>query len=490
MKKREIIVPILILLCLTVGGQNEVDALRYSQTTFGGTARYMGLAGAFGAVGADLSVIGSNPAGIGIFKTSEIVFTPSVYNSGTSTSYYGSENSDYMNNFNISSVGFIYTSDVSGKNQEGKWHNVQFGFSLIRNNNFHNRIIIGGTNRENSLLDAYVEYANGNSTNDLDPFDTKLAYETYLIDPIPLTLNYFNRAPLYPDGSIAPVDQRKSILSEGYMNEVGFSFGANYSERLYLGATIAIPYIRFHQESTYREINKITDDTNTFKSFTRYEDLTTKGTGFNFKFGLIYRPTDWVRVGAAFHTPSYYGNMRDEWNASMSSKLNNGQNYSWPSPLGNFDYELETPMRGIGSIAFIIGQYGLISADYEYLDYTRAKLRSYDYDFYSENQAIHSKYTSASNIRIGTEWKFGQVSVRAGYAYYGSPYKSGINDALKSTIAAGLGYRDKNFYVDFAYNYTFFAEDYYMYESANVFVQPAKINTKINNFLLTLGIKY
>jgi hypothetical protein len=490
MNKLSIIVSFLVLLCLYAEGQNEVDALRYSEITFGGTSRFMGAAGAFGAVGADVSVMSVNPAGIGLFRSSEIVITPAVYNSMTKTSYYKESNSDNKNNFNISYVGFVYTSDVSKKDQKGGWRNVQFGFGLIRNNNFNSRTIIGGTNPENSLLDAYVEYANGNAVKDLDPFDTKLAYDTYLIDPIPNTFNYTNRAPLFPDGTIAPVDQRKSILTEGFMNEVDFSFGANYSDMLYFGATIGIPYLRYHQESNYQEVNTVSSDTNTFKSFTRYDDLQTRGTGFNFKLGLIYRPTDWVRIGLAYHTPSYFGNMRDEWYADLYSNLNNGKNYSEHSPYGNFDYELETPMRGIGSIAFIIGQSGLISIDYEYVNYAKAKLRSHTYDFYSENQAITSKYTSASNVRLGTEWKLGQFSFRGGYALYGSPYKAGVNDGQRNSITAGIGYRDRYFYIDFGYDYTFSAENYFMYESSNVLPQPAKINSKANNFLLTLGIKY
>ncbi|MCK5839534.1 MAG: outer membrane protein transport protein [Bacteroidales bacterium] len=490
MKKTAIIISLFVLSTFLVHSQNEVDALRYSQLSIGGTARFMGLAGAFSAVGADLSTMSTNPAGLGLFKSSEFTFTPAYYRAVTDSYYYNGFSSDYKGNFNISNAGFVYTMNVA-KNPNGDgFQNVQLGFAMVRNNNFHKRVLIVGTNPESSLLDAYVEYAEGVKPENLDPFDTQLAYETYLIDPIQNTLSYSNRAPLYEDGSIAPVNQRKSILSEGYMNEMGFSVAANYADVVYFGGTIGIPVIRYYEETIYEENNTVSSDTIYFSSFRKYDYLETRGSGFNFKFGLIVRATDWMRLGAAFHTPSYFGNLRDDYRSTISSSLNNGDRYSWSSPQGGFNYSLETPMRAIGAISFIIKQSGLVSAEYEYVDYSSATLRSHGYDFINENQAIRTNYTSASNIKIGTEWRFGYFSLRGGYAVYGSPYKGNINDGMKSIISGGIGYRQQYFFIDFAYSHSFTKENYYMYESENVLVDPALIETYTHNFLLTLGFKY
>lgn len=497
MKKGSLIVSFIILMGITLNAQNEIDALRYSYLTLGGTARFMGLGGAFTAVGAEISTLSTNPAGIGLFKSSEFVFTPAIFNSKTTGTYYGGVNSDYKSNFNIGSVGFIYSIDVSKQGQSAsnssttkEWKNIQIGFGLVRNNNFHNRILLSGTNPENSLLDAYVEFANGNAPEDLNQFDTKLAYETYLIDPIPGTLDYTNRAPLYPDGSIAPVDQKESVLTEGYMNEMTFSFGANYGDKLYLGASLGIPYLRFYEESNYQEFNNVSSDTNTFNSFRKRDWLDTRGSGVNFKVGVIFRATDWIRFGAAFHTPTYFNSMRDEWRSTMYSDLNNGERYDWSSPLGNFDYKLETPMRIVGGVAFIFNQYGLVSAEYEYVDYSKARLRSHSYDFFNENQAINNKYTVASNIKAGTEWRYGKFNFRGGYTLYGNPYNTGINENIRNIYSGGIGYREKYFYIDFTYSHSSSSQDYYPYESANVFVQAAEIANSTNTYLLTIGIKY
>ena len=57
--------------------QNEIQALRYSQYTLFGTARYQGMGGAMDALGGDFSAASVNPAGLGIYRKSEASFTPS-----------------------------------------------------------------------------------------------------------------------------------------------------------------------------------------------------------------------------------------------------------------------------------------------------------------------------------------------------------------------------------------------------------------------------
>ena len=175
MKKSIIILVMLTLNGFISFGQNEVDALRYSFLVPGGTARFTGIAGAFNAVGADLSTLGTNPAGIGLFKSSEFVFSASVFTSNTNTAYLNQTMSDDNSNFNIPNVGFVYSIPVNANTEGNGFNFIQLGFGLVRNNNFHNRIAMEGSNPDNSLLDAYVEWADGYDTDELGPFDTDLA---------------------------------------------------------------------------------------------------------------------------------------------------------------------------------------------------------------------------------------------------------------------------------------------------------------------------
>ena len=275
------------------------------------------------------------------------------------------------------------------------------------------------------------------------------------------------------------------------MNELVISMGANYNDRLYLGATFGFPYIRYFQQSYYTEkaIDQSIPDY-CFREFSIYEDLVTKGSGFNFKFGMIFRATDWVRIGGAIHTPTFFFNMTDKWNTTIESKWDVYTTEKSSSPNGRFDYELTTPMRAIGSLAFIIGKYGLISADYEYVDYSEAKFRSDYYSFFYENNNIRKKFTSTGNLRVGTEWRLDMLSLRGGYSLYGNPFKSGINDGEQSSFSFGLGFREKNFFIDLAYVRTISSEDYYLYGTNDIIVNPVKNDFTYNNFLLTLGFRY
>ncbi len=482
MKKISLIVLISLMSIITVNAQNEVDALRYSQTTFGGTARSMAMGGAFGALGADFSSLSTNPAGIAMYKKSEFTLTPSFYRGKTSSSFYGTSNDDSKYNLNISNVGLVIAFEPNKRISKSGWKNFQFGIGMNRYANFNNRMMIEGYNNSSSMLSMFADEAHGIAPSDLSSFDLGLAYDTDLIFDTVGNNEYHNDM---PNGGVL---QSKSVTTNGCINEIVLSFGANYNDKLYFGATIGLPQLRYFEESTYSETNTDYPD-NYFNSFTYNQNLETKGNGINLKLGMIYRPADWVRIGAAIHTPTFYNYMRDKWSSSITSHFNDGKSYSADSPQGTFDYTLETPMRAIGSLAFIIGNYGVISGDYEYVDYSNAKLRSDDDDFVDANNAIRNNYQDQSNIRLGTEWRVGpQFSIRGGYALYGSPYKSGINDAERTSYTGGLGYREQSFFVDFAYVLTQSNEKYYLYNYTGL---PAvKNDLTNNNFILTLGFKF
>ncbi|MDR2791632.1 MAG: hypothetical protein LBB27_02680, partial [Tannerellaceae bacterium] len=73
----------------TAFGQSQLDALRYGQTDLNGTARALGMGGAFGALGGDVSVMGGNPAGLGVFRSSEWVITLGLLSPKTTTIWGG-----------------------------------------------------------------------------------------------------------------------------------------------------------------------------------------------------------------------------------------------------------------------------------------------------------------------------------------------------------------------------------------------------------------
>jgi hypothetical protein len=496
MKKLWMISALILAAATTSLSQTPTDAFRFSRIDIGGTARYMGLSGAFGALGADFTTASNNPAGIGLYKTSELIITPSVHTGSVLSNYNGNESSDLRSNFYLGNAGVVLSSKIQSKPNKAGWKYVSFVTGVNRLSDFNNRYQMTGPNAANSLLDVYVSDANGTNYREIenDPdgdyaFDLNLAWWDWLLD----------LAPGDKDSSsyVTPIRanenklQNKSITTWGSMNEYVFSIGSNYNDRLYLGMTFGIPMIRYYESSVYTEYNI---DSSDLKYFDRYEDLETHGSGFNFKLGLIYRASDWLRVGAAFHSPSWYGNMRDYWQASMVSEFktpdSEGQTrYSATSPSGYYEYNLQTPYRVQGNLAFIIGNIGLISADYEMVDYSKARLNAYDDNFSEENTSIGNSYAITHNIRVGTEWRYNIFSFRAGAKYFTSPYQNDINDGSKMGFSGGVGLKQDWFFMDLAYAYSSMKDEYYFYNSNGISANPVANNSRVHSVLLTLGVK-
>ncbi len=483
--KAKILSLLSVAISVSAIAQNEADALRYSQTSPTGTARFAALCGAFGALGSDFTTLSFNPAGIALYRSSEITLTPSIFNSVSTSDYLGTETKDNKLNFNFGSIGVVRTRI---RNKEGStygWLNFNFGIGYNRLNSFQNRVSIEGRNFSNSIADAFASQAYGTNYNDLqnsNAFDANLAWQTYVIDTAPGQTSIYNT----PMGNYGQL-QKLQATTRGSMGETVISFGGNYSNKLYIGATIGIPSVRYTQEKVYEETDDL-DSIDQFTSLKYNETLKTSGNGINLKLGIIYRITDWVRIGGAFHTPTYF-RLTDNWISSLDSKIYN-QDFFAESPSGSFQYSLTTPLKAIGSIGFIVGKAGLISADYEYVNYSTAKLNSNDYNFSTENKNVKDNFNGTGNIRIGTEWRYKIFSARAGYAIFGSPYsKTFMVD--NSTASFGAGFRTKGFYMDAAYLLNFSQKNRYnLYVLDATTAASAEVNNVAGSFMLTFGFRY
>lgn len=443
MKRKHFLIVSLGLLCAFHSySQNDIDAMRYSQLTFGGTARFNAMAGSMGALGGDISTLSYNPAGIGVFRKSELTISPSVFFQSTSSTYLGNTSIDNRLNFNLGNIGLVATFKM--KDTISGWRSLNFGFGHNRTNNFYNRISTVGTNKQNSLLDVYAADAYGHSSKDFDQFSTDLAYQTYLINPVPPdSISYNQVIKHYGE------QQNKSVETAGSMGETFISFGGNYKDRLFIGSTLGIVNLSYSEVSTYMETDE-KDTIKGFKSFRLTQNLLTKGIGINLKLGVIVKATDWLRLGAAIHTPTRIS-LSDAYSNVMVSDLET-KTWTQKSPEGTFNYFASTPFRAIGSAGFIIQKRGLLNVEYEYVNYKNARLSSTPNVFSEVNKYIREQYTSAGNLRIGGEVRLDPISFRVGYALYGSPFSTGINKAAdRASYTAGVGFRKNAFYMDFAY---------------------------------------
>ncbi len=471
---------ITVLICTgaiyQITAQNETDALRYSQVYYSGTARATAMGGSFGALGSDFSSLSINPAGIGIYQKSEISITPSVYFTVLKSTFNGSPSDDRKYNFNLGNFGAVF---VVKPKKETACKAIQFGIGFNRLNNYNYNSYIEGGNPETSYMDYLRADAQGTEPDDLDLFDTKLAFNTYMIDTLGSLTDYISAVP--KGGTL----HQKTMDVSGSNNELVITIGGNWNDRLYIGGTFGFPYLRYFENSTYEETDQA-DTIAGFKHMAYNYYLETHGSGFNFKLGFIYRITDWMRVGAAFHTPTFYS-MRDKWTADMKSQFDDGTIYSAKSPEGNFDYSLNTPFKANASLAFVIGKVALITGEYEMVDYKGARLKATTYNFSKENRAIDTRLAFQSNVRAGFEVKIKDFALRGGYTFSTNPYDSKIYGGNRQAINGGVGVKFDRFFLDASYSYIMSKEKYYLYPTV---AYPVDNKLVAHNALVTFGVKF
>jgi len=443
-----------LLLVGSAYSQSTEEALRYSELRFGGSARGMAVAGAMGAIGADYSSVINNPAGLGLFRKTELMFTFRFENMNTESQYDNGFTSDNRFNFNVGNLGAAF----AGKKERGGWKNINFGIGYNRLANYHAERYYRGNPTDNSILQSYADEATGTPADQLSygdqSFESVLAYDAYLINPLPSDITQYTTVT-----DNADVDQRINVETRGATDELSFAVAGNYKHKLYVGGYLGIPFIFYKERGYHRETSLAAGD-EVFNSFTMNDQLNTFGAGVNFKMGLIYRPSDWVRLGAAFHTPTYFG-IRDEYSSSVTVSFDTLPNPDLVFPItyeGEFDYNLTTPMRFVGSVGVILKKYAFLSFDYEWVDYSRAQYHTASElsDFEKDvNEDIAGLYGSAHIFRAGAEAALDNFRFRAGYAHYGSPYENaaalGDYDGSANYFTGGIGIRLKKVYFDLAY---------------------------------------
>lgn len=489
MKKLVLLLTIAGLNVLNLFSQNEEDALRYSQIYYFGTARGIGIGNGLSSIIADQSSIIINPASVAKYSGHEFAFSPFVSINTTDAIYNNSTANDIKFRFQTGNIGLVLTHKNS---EQTKWRNVSFGFSYSRINDFSTYLNIEGFNDNSSLVDYFVARANGKEPDRLNNFVEGLAYQAYLIDA---DSNLLYHSALLGRGVI----QQKSINYRGGMGEYNFSIGTNYDNSLWLGMSFGIQTVKYKEYSEYEEKDPRNEDRiPCFENFIYSKDLKTIGSGFNFKFGMIYSPINFTRIGLAFHTPTFF-NLTNEYQFSIKTQFSDTMSYrskSVKSMRGEYDFEVTTPFKAIGSLGFVIPKgdspFINIGLESEIVDYQMARLRASDYFFKDENENIRKFYRQTANFRGGLEVILDEIILRGGYGLYLSPYKSSQpNKNANTTIySGGIGIRGKSSYFDITFLYFRVEKKYYLYEPDIVTVNPANILHKNFGIIATIGARF
>lgn len=542
MKKVGLFTGVLLLVCnieLFAQG-NEIDAFTLSNSELGGTARSMAMGGAFGSLGGDLSVISNNPAGLGIYRSSEIAGTFDLSMVNASTSWGGVNTDRNKTRFTPNNYGFTLYFPTNSESVR----NWNLGFSYNRLKNYNRSYKMSNKGQNYSMAD-YVAWrasnafgsGNGITREELtyvkdgyDPYNNKdlagqwlpvLGYEAGFYDHYAGGQNEYQSSFGRKTGNEWVIDspyKNSLIVNErGHMDEYNIGLGMNISDFLFLGASISITDISYRYSSYYEDLfayDKKDDQLYLENS------LNTEGTAVSVNVGAIMN-LQLLRLGVAYNSPRWY-DMTDYFWAQAGTYVNG---YDDPSiknqtPEDAYsEYRFRTPDKWIFSGSVILGQSALISADYEIMDYRKMHFSDKDgYDGgYSMNGYIDDDYTSAHTLKLGAEIKVTpQFAVRAGYMTQTSPMRKALfnNDvevlpagtiphftvASKPTnyYTVGLGYRfTPNFYIDLACAYRYnsshayaFSNTYKNDKTVDVYSEPGSLKTKTTRLVLTLGYKF
>lgn len=452
--KKGILFSISMLTVVLAFAQNEEDILRYSYQKLSGTPRSLGMAGAMNTLGADLSVINGNPAGLGFYRANAYLFGLGFTSWTTKSTYIGQTNSSSSFGVNIPNMGVSFTQLKMNKGKEVKQGLVSYtlAFSLERKNDFNQSMYFSGNNSSSSILDYYAEISSGIPSSELSNDISSpqgLAWNTYLINED--TSGGFNNYVANLPSQIT-MFQQNQIERSGRQHDFNAALGLNFSHRLYLGASLGVNTLRFEQTQiweeqnvdVYSDLHKMSDNF-TFRS---------RGSGFSLQLGAIVRITEFLRAGMHYKTPTKYVITDTYTNTMSSTNFVQDKTYTFSSDPARFSYEIRVPSRIGGGLSYIFGESGSLSTELEKIDYREGKLSSDPDDFDNANKQVRKNFTSAYNFKLGGEVLYGPYRFRAGYAYFGSPLVKDIAEGYRigtNCYTGGLGYRNEaGFFMDFA----------------------------------------
>lgn len=431
------------------------DAYRLSANDYQGTARAQGMASAFGALGGDLSSISINPAGLGVYRSSEFTITPGFNSTTVSTNYLGSSKSANAYAGSLNNIGFVFNSDIKS---DLDLVSASLAFNVSRMGDYNNSQLIDS--KEKPFGTSFVQYLTDNSNNlDIyyDPFWEELANNANVVR-YDDTLGYYNNFE-------NDVNQKKYTLSSGGKTEYQIAYGLNFDHKVYVGASVSIVSTNFIQQFDITETD--IDNYDPLNSYRFHHELSSFARGVNAKFGFIYRPNEVYRLGVSVHFPTFFS-ITEEWDTRMTTYYDEGDRYSH-SPQSNGyslapatqSLSMSSPFRFILSNAIVLEKVGLLSVDYELVDYKKILFGNgssddgvevNEFDNLDLNEDVKEYMRLSHNVRVGAEKRIGPAYFRGGYSFAMSPFKKGArnDNANIHTGALGIGYRDSKFFTDLA----------------------------------------
>ena len=498
----------MVVSATTLMAQDMFEATNFATKDLNGTARYVGMGGALGALGGEISVMSSNPAGTGLFRKSDAAFTVGgLFGPKGTLGHDGSRMS-------LDNAGIL----VSLPTDEGSVKYVNFGVNYVKNKNFLfnqdtqiQNLTVGGIN----LSQTYQIAGLANQAYDNNVWDGALADmatpfyddngnltkyglvgEDYVYDPV----NDVDQFMGYTGFGADKANMRKATY--GGITQADVNLSLNVLDKYFFGASVGLYDINYNRESFYEELMSIPGGSAYYDFNNWYK---TTGDGIDLKLGFICRPIDDspFRFGIHVHTPTWY--RMEDVNGSV---LHINDVYVTEKFYDPYSYDLRTPWKFGGSLGYTIDNYFAIGAEYEYQDLSSMHYSEDGYQtnyFRTQNDLISKYLKGQSTFKVGMEVKpINELSIRAGYNYVSAPMKS---DAYKviaydspftetdftnwkgtNRFTFGLGYRYKGGYIDLTYQYSGQKGDFYAFDDVDL--KPTEIENNRSQVMCTVGFRF
>ncbi|PHS05475.1 MAG: aromatic hydrocarbon degradation protein [Kordia sp.] len=460
---------LIISLIASVGfAQNINDAILFSGENIQGTARYNAMSGAFGALGGDFSSINNNPASSAVFKNSLLTGTLGVSWSKNNAEYLGTKTYESNSGIGINQLGGAFV--LNNVKEDSNWKKLVIAINYNQVQNFDKEYYISGKS-DTSVSSYFLSQANGLQFQDLQILSGEYIEEAYLnileaygyqhqqaflgyyggvIDPV--DVSDLANTSYIGTGSYTTVNQDYYYSNRGANSKFNFNIATQYKDVLYLGVALNGNFINTERFTSIRETGY---DASSQLEFVTFDNkLKTTGAGFSMQVGAIGKIGKMLRLGASFHSPTWYV-LNDEQSQKINSNLADIDiSFIGENQVTIFeDYKLRTPAKLTGSVAVIFGKHGLLSLDYHYKDYNNIKLRS-DSGFADTNRNISTSLAGTSSFNLGGEYRIQNWSMRAGYRFEESPYKNKVLMDNLTGYSLGFGYNFGRSKLDFSYNQT------------------------------------
>jgi hypothetical protein len=433
------------------------DAYRFSRHRTFGTSRALGMGGAFVSLGGDASNVVNNPAGLGFYNKSEFSISPVFKNTNVNSKYLGTSSTLSSATTSIGQASVIFNSPGQGTRKKRS----SFGLSYTKLADYANDYSYEGQNNKKSLTDYFAER---NNDRNVDPkvleseFDlnsgkptsaNSLYYNSYLID--------FDKLGYYVKEEYLPVSQSGRITESGNLGQFNISYGVNYDDITYFGASLGIQSLNYSVLNTHNESYKVPEF---FNSFSYYDNLIVRGGGLNLTLGTIIKATESLRLGLNVVTPTVLS-VKETFVSGINTKPTatyTNNNTSLEMVPNDFDYRVTSPLKASAGIsAFLPKKLGFVSFESEYVAFGKMKIKDKLSDVWSteQNREIGKVYKDVVNFKLGSEFRISNYRIRGGANFQKSALKiPSLEEKWQKLYSVGAGYRNSKVFVDLSMTFS------------------------------------